>query len=173
MFAGEEVWWLGKCGHEWQQVVGVRTRGCGCPKCSSSRGEKDTASWAESQGFTVIEQWRHPDCRDQHSLPFDLMLYMPVSNTLMEICVIEYDGEQHSNPNTYFNQKSLLSGRGGITYVQHHDNIKTTFCATTHRILIRIPYTITGEEAIGKYIVEKLKENGLEWTLCQNNEEDT
>ena len=26
-----KVWWLGKCGHEWQAVISSRTRGVGCP----------------------------------------------------------------------------------------------------------------------------------------------
>ncbi len=30
----KKVWWLGKCGHEWQAVVGNRTKGVGCPICA-------------------------------------------------------------------------------------------------------------------------------------------
>ena len=30
-----KVWWLGKCGHEWEATVGSRNRGCGCPICSN------------------------------------------------------------------------------------------------------------------------------------------
>ena len=33
----EKVWWLGKCGHEWQAVINSRTKnnGNGCPYCSN------------------------------------------------------------------------------------------------------------------------------------------
>ncbi|MBQ9030716.1 MAG: zinc-ribbon domain-containing protein [Parasporobacterium sp.] len=31
------VWWKGKCGHEWQAVVGNRVRGTSCPYCSSRK----------------------------------------------------------------------------------------------------------------------------------------
>lgn len=34
----KKVWWLGKCGHEWQMSVQDRTnQNCGCPICSSKR----------------------------------------------------------------------------------------------------------------------------------------
>lgn len=158
------VWWLGRCGHEWKQAVYARTSmNQGCPTCGSSKGEKNATLWAKSQGFVVDEQWRHSDCRDKNSLPFDLMLYVPVGNALMEVSAVEYDGVQHSDETTYFNQKNLA--RGGISYVQRHDAIKTNFCLVSHRVLIRVPHTVTGEDAIGEYISERLVENGLGWCL--------
>ena len=33
----KKVWWIGKCGHEWQAVVSTRTKGHGCPYCNSNR----------------------------------------------------------------------------------------------------------------------------------------
>ena len=34
----KKVWWLGKCGHEWEASVGNRTKNhSGCPYCSSAR----------------------------------------------------------------------------------------------------------------------------------------
>ena len=33
----KKVWWLGKCGHEWEAVVSSRARGHGCPYCSGLR----------------------------------------------------------------------------------------------------------------------------------------
>ena len=32
--SGKEVWWLGKCGHEWKAKIINRTSGKGCPYCS-------------------------------------------------------------------------------------------------------------------------------------------
>ncbi len=31
------VWWLGKCGHEWQARIDHRNNGSGCPYCSGRR----------------------------------------------------------------------------------------------------------------------------------------
>ena len=40
-FSSKEVWWLGKCGHEWKCKIRYRSNGSGCPVCySTSRGEK-------------------------------------------------------------------------------------------------------------------------------------
>lgn len=31
--SNKKIWWLGKCGHEWQATVGSRSTGRGCPIC--------------------------------------------------------------------------------------------------------------------------------------------
>ena len=33
----QKVWWLGKCGHEWEQRIYSRTQGSGCPVCSRQK----------------------------------------------------------------------------------------------------------------------------------------
>lgn len=33
--ANKKVWWLGKCGHEWEALISSRTNGRGCPYCSN------------------------------------------------------------------------------------------------------------------------------------------
>ena len=32
--SNRKVWWKGACGHEWEAVIGNRSRGSGCPHCS-------------------------------------------------------------------------------------------------------------------------------------------
>ena len=32
----KKVWWLGKCGHEWQAIIASRTNGTGCPCCAGA-----------------------------------------------------------------------------------------------------------------------------------------
>ena len=36
-FANQKVWWKGKCGHEWFARIADRTRGHGCPYCTSHK----------------------------------------------------------------------------------------------------------------------------------------
>lgn len=46
-YSNKRVWWLGKCGHEWEDIISQRSSGCGCPYCSSHRvlfGFNDLAS---------------------------------------------------------------------------------------------------------------------------------
>lgn len=35
--SGKRVWWLGKCGHEWDAIVSSRNNGNGCPYCSNQK----------------------------------------------------------------------------------------------------------------------------------------
>ncbi|MBR2377202.1 MAG: zinc-ribbon domain-containing protein [Clostridia bacterium] len=35
--SNKKVWWLGKCGHEWENVINTRNGGNGCPYCSSEK----------------------------------------------------------------------------------------------------------------------------------------
>lgn len=42
--SGEQVWWLGKCNHEWKATIANRNKGIGCPYCSGQKriiGEND------------------------------------------------------------------------------------------------------------------------------------
>ena len=58
MRSGEKVWWLGKCGHEWQATVSHRTDGQNCPICSTHKllsGYNDLAT----KFPLVADEW-HP-----------------------------------------------------------------------------------------------------------------
>ena len=35
--SGKKVWWLGKCGHEWQAAISMRTNNTGCPICANTK----------------------------------------------------------------------------------------------------------------------------------------
>lgn len=61
-FSSKKVWWLGKCGHEWQATVTDRSKGTGCPFCTGNRllaGFNDLAS----QNPNLAEEW-HPTKND-------------------------------------------------------------------------------------------------------------
>lgn len=56
--SGKKVWWVGKCGHEWQAKVYARTNGHGCPYCSNNKvlsGYNDLATARPD----LAEEW-HP-----------------------------------------------------------------------------------------------------------------
>ena len=55
---GQKVWWLGKCGHEWQATVYNRSQGRGCPYCAGKRvleGFNDFKTFFPE----IAEEW-HP-----------------------------------------------------------------------------------------------------------------
>ena len=33
----KKVWWECEKGHKWRTTVGIRSKGCGCPKCQRDR----------------------------------------------------------------------------------------------------------------------------------------
>ena len=54
--SNKKVWWLGKCGHEWQATINSRVSGNGCPFCSNQRilaGFNDLATKSPE----LLEEW--------------------------------------------------------------------------------------------------------------------
>lgn len=70
----KKVWWLGKCGHEWDARVGSRTEGANCPVCSGKRilsGFNDLATlypdlakeWHPTKNETLVLEKIGKSCR--------------------------------------------------------------------------------------------------------------
>ena len=64
--SAKKVWWLGKCGHEWEQNLNHRSRGRGCPICAQNiRGISHSKNWIAKHGSLadrnpeLAKQW-HP-----------------------------------------------------------------------------------------------------------------
>lgn len=133
-----------KCGNLWKTVAMNILSGSGCPFCKSSRGERIVNLWLKSHNIQAVYQKKFCDCKDQLPLPFDF--YLPNYNLL-----IEYDGEQHYKPSQFFGGEEAYKIR------HKHDLIKNKYCEDNNINLLRIPYTVTGED-IGKIIQDKIKE---------------
>ncbi len=63
-----EVWWLGKCGHEWKAKVSNRFHGAGCPYCSGRYAIKGVND-LETTNPEIATEWNYekngelkPDC---------------------------------------------------------------------------------------------------------------
>ena len=84
--SGEKVWWLGKCGHEWQAAISSRNSGVDCPVCN----HRNKTSFPEQAIFYYVKQL-FPDAinRDCSILNnnMELDIYIPSIHT-----GIEYDG---------------------------------------------------------------------------------
>ncbi len=50
--SGRAIWWLGICGHEWQDTINHRTRGRDCPKC---RYKKASRTWRKKRTKGQLE----------------------------------------------------------------------------------------------------------------------
>lgn len=149
-----------KCGHRWRPKASNLLSGSGCPFCKQSRGERTIANWLKSNSIAHIPQKKFKDCKDINQLPFDF--YIPSYNL-----IIEYDGRQHfSGSDDYFGGEKAYKIR------HKHDLIKNKYCADNNINLLRIPYTVKGDD-IGKTIQAKLSElnNGAPEQLSLNLDE--
>ncbi len=106
--------------------------GSGCPKCKRSIGERIIGDYLVQHNFKHISEHKFPDCKFKNVLRFDF--YLPKQN----MC-IEFDGAQHSNPNTHMNGKKI-NGKD-FASIQQRDKIKNDYCKNKNITLIRIPYT--------------------------------
>ena len=79
----KKVWWKCRKGHEWQAIIGSRTRGNGCPICSSEKNtsfpEYALVYYLTKYGLEVIHSYREQG--------YELDVYIPVLRI-----AIEYDG---------------------------------------------------------------------------------
>lgn len=48
--SGRKIWWLGKCGHEWQDSINHRTSGRDCPLCRYEKAKKTRLRKKKSPG---------------------------------------------------------------------------------------------------------------------------
>ena len=139
---------------DFPQTPNAHSRGQGCPKCNSSKGEVVVRNWLIKNKIEFEEQKRFDDCRDKRKLPFDF--YLPQYN----LC-IEYDGEQHFNAHSFNCKKESKKQRlENLKKLQSHDQIKNNYCKSHNINLLRIKYDENTEEKLTKWFQNhKLYEN--------------
>ena len=112
---------------EFKQSPIIHMIGSGCPKCNTSKGEKNIIKYLTKNKINYIHQKTFDGCKYKNKLHFDF--YLPEFNL-----AIEFDGEQHFNPIDFF---------GGIKEFEKlniKDSIKNNFCIKNDIYLLRVPY---------------------------------
>src|SRR5574341_1375331 len=138
---------------KFEQLPCVHLRGGGCPKCTSSMGERRILEFLRGFSFVTKHQKRFAKCRsDKAMLPFDFYFRIGKYNFL-----VEYDGELHFRPSRRRN------GLEKFLRLQQTDVIKTKFAQDNGFILIRVSYTEKNPEwflqcEIEKYIDQSLND---------------
>jgi hypothetical protein len=122
---------------DFEQTPHDHLKGCGCPTCKESHGERNIRIFLQNNNIEFITQKTFKDCKYKSLLKFDFYLIN------YNIC-IEYDGKQHFNPYYVFGGEDVLE----IQKIK--DNIKTEYCNNNNIILFRIRYN--------ENINDKLKE---------------
>lgn len=106
------VWWLGKCGHEWQAHISNRNRGDGCPICNQERGtsfpEKAIFYYLDKIFNDVIGSY-HEDWLGSRELD----IYIPSLKL-----AIEYDGKAWHQDRKKDLEKNFLCQKHGITLIR-------------------------------------------------------
>jgi len=102
----------------------------GCPKCNNSRGELLIYDILKKNNIKFKCEHKFDDCiniQTGYKLRFDFYLYE------LNIC-IEYDGKQHFENNSFFNNKDIFK------QLLIRDMIKDQYCDMNNIKLIRINY---------------------------------
>lgn len=128
----KKIWWLGKCGHEWECLVRTRTRKIrptNCPQCKQSKGEEKIESILQDLKISYQKEVRFKTCKDIRSLPFDFRIGK---------ILIEYQGIQHYKPIDFGYKKDLNEV---FKEIQRRDQIKRDWCCNNNFKLVEISYT--------------------------------
>lgn len=132
-----------KCNNIFNQTPNLHYNS-GCPRCQFSKGELKCQKILERNKnvFDIQSQYRFIDCRNKLPLPFDFKIIL--NNT--KYFLIEYQGKQHYEENTFFSD-SLLN-------IQKRDCIKKTYCKENNINLLVIKYLYFDniENIINSYI---------------------
>ena len=114
-------------GHD---LTGDKIHSCGCLK---SYGEKIISQILEDNNIHFRAQYSFPDCLSENNkkLFFDFAL---LNNNNEVIRLIEFDGEQHYKPSSFF------GGEEQFISLQKRDNIKNYYAKSHNIPLIRVPY---------------------------------
>ena len=100
---------------------------CGCVR---SKGEKKINSILFENNVRYKTQFYFSDLKDKSYLYFDFAIFDNLDNL---ICLIEYQGIQHFNPESVHGTWNNLP--------QEHDKMKREYCQKHKIKLIEIPYT--------------------------------
>jgi hypothetical protein len=110
-----------------QQVRDHTSKGCGCPECKSSKGERKISKVLTENDIKYIPQHTFDSCKSKRVLPFDF--YLPDHNAC-----IEFNGRQH------YISVNFFGGEDGLIKIKATDKIKKDYCKKNNIKLFSIRY---------------------------------
>ena len=152
--------WLCKCKYcgrlynaTAKKIVSRHTNSCGCIK--ESIGIIEITKYLDSIGMEYIKEWSSYNLLSQYGyrLRYDFALIL--ENKV--VAFIEYDGNQHDDPNAGFG--SYANRLSNYYDILDSDSRKNRFAAENNIPLLRIKYTRQSEEIINelKSFINKIK----------------
>lgn len=118
------------CNIEYDVTPDNFLRGCRCPVCNESKGEKRIAEVLQKMKSDYKRQFSFNNCKNKRPLPFDFAIF--TEGEL--VCLIEYDGIHHFKPVEKFGGELNFNKR------KINDKIKEDYCMENKIQLIRICY---------------------------------
>ena len=116
-----------ECGYIWETKITYISRGCWCPMCSSSKGEKKIKSWLNKKGIRhIYDESYFKDLVSKNNIPLRPDFILPEHKIW-----IEYDGEFHFRKVYNVNNYETL---------KIHDKRKNEYAKKHGWKMIRIPY---------------------------------
>lgn len=108
--SNKKVWWLGKCGHEWQSTIDRRKRGDGCPICAK---EMQTSFPEQALYFYIKKYFSDAINSDRSTIGAELDIYIPSKRT-----AIEYDGLKWHKNSSFEKEKNILCQANDIKLIR-------------------------------------------------------
>ena len=141
------------CEHTWEATPNNLLKGSGCPKCTTSKGEKRIAQYLDNLGINYIYDKRY--FKDLVSTVGTLLRPDFIIPSLK--IWIEFDGQQHFKPVNFKGAMSEQQIQEQFKIVQENDQIKNQYAKDNNWTLIRIPYTEYDniEQILAEYIEQE------------------
>jgi len=121
------------CNHIFPQRPDNHLNGRGCPKCNSSKGEKQISKILDVHNISYIQEHTFSDLKDKYVLRYDI--YIPDHN----LC-IEYNGIQHYRPIDFSGKRTYKQMITKFLNNIKRDNIKKQYCIDNGIRFLEIPY---------------------------------
>lgn len=139
---------LCECGRECvvarRHLTSGRTSSCGCYKYSFA--EKFVNQYLQECGYSFVPQKKYDDLRNDagRKLSYDFCV-----NVRDRVCLIECQGRQHYEPVERF------GGMDRFLVQVRHDALKRAYADAHGFVLIEVPHTIRGYDAISTYLSDR------------------
>jgi hypothetical protein len=128
----------------------VLLRGCACPECNTSKGEKRVKEYLDNKGVQFTFQKSYTGLLGNGGFPLLYDFYIPQLNLL-----IEYQGQQHEHPVDFKGRGKEYAEKCFCTQ-QEHDERKRKYAQSHNINLLEIWYWDYEniEKILDKYIGE-------------------
>lgn len=131
------------CGNECnilsRELLSGDTKSCGCRK--STTPENEIESFLKERNIEYQREYIFKDLKDQFLLRFDFAIF----NKGILLCLIEYQGIQHTDKNNKWHTKQL----------EQHDQLKQQYCKDNNIHLYEIQYYENLNNKLNEILLEE------------------